>query len=236
MKKFTCESCKSKLYAREVPIFSSLEKNEMNKIATNMAHLTFNKGDILCTEGEESSKLFILSSGSVKLSKLTNEGKEQIVHILNEGEFFGESNLFDNRAISNFTATILEKTNVCIMSKDSFEEVLSKNPNIAFKIINQLSKRLVETENIALNLATNDVHSRIANMLLDFSEKYGVKSNEGIIVRMPISREGMGNYCGITRETISRKLPMFEDIGAIKLKGNKTIIIRNLNQLKEFIY
>ncbi|MDO7204407.1 cyclic nucleotide-binding domain-containing protein [Paraclostridium bifermentans] len=88
MKKFTCESCKSKLYAREVPIFSSLEKDEMNKIATNMAHLTFNKGDILCTEGEESSKLFILSSGSVKLSKLTNEGKEQIVHILNEGEFF----------------------------------------------------------------------------------------------------------------------------------------------------
>ncbi len=174
----------------------------MNKIATNMAHLTFNKGDILCTEGEESSKLFILSSGSVKLSKLTNEGKEQIVHILNEGEFFGESNLFDNRAISNFTATILEKTNVCIMSKDNFEEVLSKNPNIAFKIINQLSKRLVETENIALNLATNDVHSRIANMLLDFSEKYGVKSNEGIIVRLPISREGMGNYCGITRETI----------------------------------
>ncbi|MDO7204406.1 Crp/Fnr family transcriptional regulator [Paraclostridium bifermentans] len=150
--------------------------------------------------------------------------------------FFGESNLFDNRAISNFTATILEKTNVCIMSKDNFEEVLSKNPNIAFKIINQLSKRLVETENIALNLATNDVHSRIANMLLDFSEKYGVKSNEGIIVRLPISREGMGNYCGITRETISRKLPMFEDIGAIKLKGNKTIIIKNLNQLKEFVY
>lgn len=236
MKNFTCESCKSKLYAREVPIFSSLEKDDMNKIANNMAHITFNKGDILCTEAEKSPKLFILSSGSVKLSKLTNEGKEQIVHILKEGEFFGESNLFNIGATSNFTATILEKTNVCIMSKDNFEEVLSKNPNIAFKIINQLSKRLVETENIAMNLATNDIHSRIANMLLDFSEKYGVKSNEGIIVRLPISREGMGNYCGITRETISRKLPMFEDIGAIKLKGNKTIIIKDIDKLKEFIY
>lgn len=236
MKRFSCENCKAKLYAKEVPIFSSLEKDELNKIAFTMSHLTFNKGDILCIEGQESPKLFILSSGSIKLSKLTPEGKEQILHILKEGEFFGESNLFDDDTITNFTATVLEKTNVCIMSKDNFNEILSKNPKISFKIISQLNKRLMEAENIAMNLATNDIHSRIANMILDFSEKYGVKSNDGIIIRLPVSREGMGNYCGITRETISRKLPIFEDIGAIKIKGNKTIIVQDLDKLKDFTY
>lgn len=235
MKNFTCENCKSKLYAKEVPIFSSLEKDEMDKLASNMNHITFNKGAILCTEGEESPKLFILSSGSVKLSKLTADGKEQIIHILKEGEFFGESNLFEKGYISNFTATVLEKTNICIMSKNNFDEVLAKNPSISFKIISQLNKRLSEAENIAVNLATNDIHFRIANMLIEFSEKYGIRSTEGIIIRLPIGREGMGNYCGITRETISRKLPLFENIGAIKLKGNKTIIVKNFDKLKEFI-
>ena len=122
------------------------------------------------------------------------------------------------------------------MSKENFDEVLAKNPSISLKIINQLSKRLVEAENIAINLATNDIHSRIANMILDFSEKYGVKSNEGVIIKLPVNREGMGNYCGITRETISRKLPMFEEIGAIKLKGNKTLIVKDFDKIKEFTY
>ena len=236
MERFSCENCKKKLYAKEVPIFSALSKDEMNKIAITMSHLIFNKGDVLCTEGEKSSNLFILSSGAVKLSKLTSEGKEQIVHILKEGEFFGESNLFEDNPISNFSATVLEKTTICIMSKENFDEVLAKNPSISLKIINQLSKRLVEAENIAINLATNDIHSRIANMILDFSEKYGVKSNEGVIIKLPVNREGMGNYCGITRETISRRLPMFEKIGAIKLKGNKTLIVKDFDKIKEFTY
>ena len=73
-------------------------------------------------------------------------------------------------------------------------------------------------------------------MILDFSEKYGVKSNEGVIIKLPVNREGMGNNCGITRETISRKLPMFEEIGAIKLKGNKTLIVKDFDKIKEFTY
>ncbi len=72
-------------------------------------------------------------------------------------------------------------------------------------------------------------------MILDFGEKYGVNKEQYIEIKLPINREEMANYVGVTRETISRKLSKFEDLDIIKLVGNKVIIIKDEDALKEFI-
>ncbi len=115
------------------------------------------------------------------------------------------------------------------------DEILLKNPDISLKILKEVTKRLAETETLAQNLATNDADIRIANMILDFGEKYGVNKEQYIEIKLPINREEMANYVGVTRETISRKLSKFEDLDIIKLVGNKVIIIKNEDALKEFI-
>ena len=115
------------------------------------------------------------------------------------------------------------------------DEILLKNPDISLKILKEVTKRLAETETLAQNLATNDADIRIANMILDFGEKYGVNKEEYIEIKLPINREEMANYVGVTRETISRKLSKFEDLEIIKLVGNKVIIIKDKDALKEYI-
>ncbi|CBZ02542.1 transcriptional regulator, Crp/Fnr family [Clostridium botulinum H04402 065] len=115
------------------------------------------------------------------------------------------------------------------------DEILLKNPDISLKILKEVTKRLAETETLAQNLATNDADIRIANMILDFGEKYGVNKEQYIEIKLPINREEMANYVGVTRETISRKLSKFEDLDIIKLVGNKVIIIKDEDALKEFI-
>lgn len=115
------------------------------------------------------------------------------------------------------------------------DEILLKNPDISLKILKEVTKRLAETETLAQNLATNDADIRIANMILDFGEKYGVNKEQYIEIKLPINREEMANYVGVTRETISRKLSKFEDLDIIKLVGNKVIIIKDEDALKELI-
>ena len=81
MKKCDCKGYKSCLCNKELTIFKDLTEEEFNKLATGMTCFHFNKGEYICYEGEKLSKLFLISKGSVKTSKLTKGGKEQIMHI-----------------------------------------------------------------------------------------------------------------------------------------------------------
>jgi CRP/FNR family transcriptional regulator len=186
-------------------------------------------------EGYALSKLIIISNGTIKLSKSTYEGKEQIIHILSVGEFFGELSLFNDNYITNFSAVAVNDVRICVISKSNMDIILSKNPHITLKILNEVSKRLMETENLAACLATNDVDHRIICMILEFVDKYGVNKNGVIHVDIPLNREGMASYCGITRETISRKLSKFEQDGLFEFESMKKLIVKDLEKMKNFM-
>ncbi|WP_032123422.1 Crp/Fnr family transcriptional regulator [Clostridium amazonitimonense] len=235
MNQCSCEGCSNNLCAKKVPIFSFLSDEELKKIISMTGHLQFKKGEALCYEGEKSDTLFIINEGKVKLSKITKEGKEQIVHILTSGDFFGELNLFNDEEKYNFSAYAISNVKICTLSKENMDDILMRNPKISLKILKEVTKKLAETENLAQNLATNDADVRIAYMILEFGERYGIKQGEEIEIRLPINREEMANYTGLTRETISRKLSKFEELDIIELKGNKIIIIKNEATLRGYV-
>ncbi len=235
MSKYSCDSCMSKLCAKKVPIFSFLSDDELRKIISMTGHLQFKKGEALCYEGESSDTLFIINEGKVKLSKMTKDGKEQIVHILSSGDFFGELNLFNDEERYNFSGYAISNVKICTLSKKHMDDILMRNPRISLKILKEVAKKLTRAENLAQNLATNDAEIRIAHMILEFSEKYGKATKDGIKIELPINREEMANYCGITRETISRKLSGFEELDIIDFIGNKILIIKDEKSLREYV-
>ncbi len=230
-----CESCTHKLCAKKVPIFSFLSEEELLKIINMTGHKSYKKGDMLCRQGERADTLFIINEGKVKLSKITKEGKEQIVHIFTSGDFFGELSLFSSNENYNFDVYAISNVKICTLSKDDMNKIIMSNPEISLKLLQVITKRLTQTENLAQNLATNDAEIRIAFMLLEFAEKYGIATEEGLQINLPINREEMANYVGVTRETISRKLSIFEELGIIDLKGNKVLIIKELDTLKSYV-
>ena len=87
MNQCNCTSCMNTLCAKKVPIFSSLCLKRSKKIVHMTGHKSYKKGELLCSEGEKSNTLFIINEGGVKISKLTKDGKEQIIHILTSGDF-----------------------------------------------------------------------------------------------------------------------------------------------------
>lgn len=235
MRTFNCISCKTKLCASKVPIFSSLAKEDIVKIVSRIHHFEYKKGEPICLEGELSDSLIIINSGRIKLTKVTKEGKEQIIRILTSGDFLGEFSIFSDNETYNFSAYALSPVNICSLNKEDMNLILIENPQISIKILREVSQRLIEAENLAQNLATNDAEIRVANLILELSEKYGKVNSKGVEIDLPISREDMANYIGVTRETISRKLNKFQELGIITLVGNKTLIILDKEALMDYI-
>lgn len=225
-----CKHCGRSLCIHRVPLFSSLSEENLLQIADLIQHKSFEKGELLISEGGSMESLIIIHQGRVKAFRYTSAGREQILYLFSEGDFFGEQYLFSNlRATYNVEA--LSPVKICLLTKSQLHKVLLTHPHVAIKLISELGKRIAQMENAFQSMGIRDVDARVATLLLDFAEKFGVDAPGGPLIILPISREGMANYLGIARETLSRKLSKFEDDGLIQSVDLKTIQVRDRDSL-----
>lgn len=225
--------CTHQYCAQKVSIFSSLSSDELKQITDLITHKTFSKGQVIFSEGDPFNQLYIINSGSIKVFKYTKDGKEQILYILNEGEFLGDLSLL-KKGVLQFNAVALEDVKLCIIYKSDFDNIIKNNPTISLKVLEYAYDRITELENLVQTLTTKDIESRLATLLINLSKNFGTKTNKGIDIHLPMSREDMANFIGVTRETISRKLSYFQSESIIEIIGNKTIRIISLDELQNF--
>lgn len=233
MHRCECQTCTGKYCAKKVPIFAMLAEGQMAEITSLINGRNFKKGQVFLFEGDVSDRFYIINKGKVKLYTYTKEGKEQIFYFLSEGDFIGDLSLL-KKGTFKFNAEALEDVSVCILTKDDFDNIVRRNPEISLRILESLHDRLVGLENLVQTLSTKDVDARIAGLLLSLAESISNQQHGEIIIDTALSREEMANYIGVTRETISRKLTGMQDDGVIELVGNKKIIIKDLARLKRF--
>lgn len=226
----SCCTCNHKYCAKKVSLFSSLSDKDLNKVVSLVTQKSFDKGDAIFSEGEIFDKLFIINSGSMKVYKYSKDGKEQILYILKEGEFLGDLNLLKKDTFK-FSATALEATNICIIHKNDFDVLMNNNPNISIKVLEYAHDRITSLENLVQTLTTKDVEVRLATLLLNLSKTFGVKTAKGIEITLSLTREDMANFIGVTRETISRKLSLFQNENIIEIFDNKLILIKDMEAL-----
>jgi CRP/FNR family transcriptional regulator len=227
-----CGHCQHQLCAKRVPIFSSLDEEELNQVVGLIVRRQYAKGETIFMEGSELDSLIIVNHGMVKAFRYTQEGKEQILYIFSEGDFFGEKNLL-SRQEATYNVEALEPTHICMIRSRDFQALIREYPDISLKIIRELSRRLDRLENAVQNMGTKSAEARIGAVLLEFAEKYGSSHAAGIQFELPFSREGIANYIGVARETVSRRLNHLQEEGVIDMVGNKKIIIKNKEALLE---
>lgn len=227
-----CAQCLKKLCTRSIPIFASLDRGQLEKISSVTAHPNYEKGAVILEENSHPDFVAIVSQGSVKACKYTPDGREQILYVFSEGDFFGEQNLlFDRPAFYHVVA--LEPVQLCLLYKRDFEALLRDNPDIAVKIIGELGWRLMHLENAVQNMGVRSLEARINAVLLELAQRYGTHTPEGVLLKLPLSREGLANYIGVARETVSRKLGALENEGIIRSINSKTLLIKDLSLLQE---
>jgi CRP/FNR family transcriptional regulator, anaerobic regulatory protein len=209
-----------------VPIFNHLEPEQMDEIMTAARSLSFKKGELVYQAGEQSDSLYIVNTGKIRIYRLSESGKEQLLRILNPGEFTGEHALFTEELHENFAQAMVD-TQVCLIKRSDLQELLLKYPTISLKILTQFSKRLEQSEKQTARFATEKVETRLALFLAECLES----NDQGYEITLPMSKKDLASYLGTTPETISRKLTDFEAAGLIKQKPHKKIAILDLDEL-----
>lgn len=230
--KKTCQECQHGYCLREIALFSSLTHEEMLKISNEAIVHTYKRGEVVFSQGDPAKHLYIVCQGKMKIKKYTVDGREQILYIMSEGDFIGAFNLLKEDQFE-FTAEALEDAEISMVSKDAFKEILLNNPEITIKIMEKAYERIKKVESLVDRLGTNNVDAKVAGLLLNLESNFGHRTKEGTLLKLSINREEMGALAGIARETMTRKLTMFQNLGVIKLIGTKQILIRNREALEE---
>ena len=167
----------------------------------------------------------------VKLSSLSDKGRETILHILKPDEVFGELLLSEERR--PFTAVTLEDSVVTIISKESFVELLLAVPTVALTFIRLLSKRLALVERGLAEFGHTWSYHRLARVLLQLSEKYGKEVPNGILINVRLTHEDLANLIGTSRETVTTQLGKFTDMGLLKRDARRFIVAKS--KLTDFV-
>ncbi len=226
-----CEKCTGKYCAKKVSIFSTLQDEQLREIANMVVHRRYKKGQTIFFQGDVADKLYIVNKGKIKVFRYTKEGKEQILYILSDGDFIGDLSLLKKGKLE-FNAEALEDTAICTLTKEDFDKILADNPGITLRILEVVHDRVVNLENLVQRLSTKDVESRVIGVLLSLVKDFGKETDGVVELELPLSREEIGNYSGLTRETVSRTLTSMQEEGLIELIGNKKILIRDMDYLK----
>lgn len=221
-----CHHCKSHAQCIEhVPIFASLSREEKMEVAEIASSRSFKKGEMVYRAGDGGGTLFVLHTGRVKLFRLNASGKEQVLRLVGPGEFIGELSLFSSLPLTA-NAQALESTTMCILQGERLKELMTKYPSIAFKVMDELSRRLEKAENRIEDISLSPVAKRVAGALLELSE--GRQE-----IHLPMTKGDLASQLGMTQETLSRKLAALQEEGLITLKGHRKIIIKDRAELEE---
>ena len=201
----------------QVPIFYGLNKQEISEIAGITTGKQFNKGEMIFLAGDKTENLYVIHTGLVKISRISQEGKEQIIRIAGPGDFIGELSLF-NHSTSRNNAEVIVTASVCLIEGKKIKEIIYRLPNISLKILEELSERMENAENLIEHLGIHDVEQRIAETLSSMAD-------ENNLVNLSMSKKDLAAHIGTSQETLSRKLSSFQNKGWIKMIGQRQIQI-----------
>ena len=246
-KKLTIEDIK------KIQLFSDLSENDLKKIYSFSNFKKLKKGEILFFDTEPFTGFYCVLEGSVKLYKISSEGREHIVHIMCPYNTFGEVPVFDNyEAVMNDTAVypinamaLEDDTDVLLVSAKPFLSFLKENPNVCLKFLSTLSRRLKLLNNHIEGITLHDIKRRLAKYILDEFEnaknqKEKIEKTKHILLKeknsieLAISKNDLASHLGTILETLSRTFKKLQDEKILEGQGKK-IPIKNYNKLKSYV-
>ncbi len=212
-------------HLRKVPIFSDLSDSDLKKISEKMISRLYEKGKMILLEQSQGETFFIIISGVVKVTRLSDDGREVILAILGESDFFGEMSLLDGEGRSaNIVAN--EQSEVVTLSRSDFLDCLQKYPKIAIALLEELAVRLRKSDQHIESLSLSDSEQRIGLTLIRLAEELGtIKQGDVNVKNLPYQQD-IANMAGTSRETVSRTLKLLETKNLLKRDGRNLTIYK----------
>jgi CRP/FNR family transcriptional regulator, cyclic AMP receptor protein len=215
---------------RKTPLFASLTPKEMQSLVARVTKRRFHHGEMLFTEGDSCSGLFLVASGKVRIFKLSPAGREQVLAVEGPGSSFAELPVFDG---GNYpaSASAAEDTEVLFISRKDFQNFCREHPNVALEVIAVVGSRLRRLVGIIEDLSFTTVRHRLITLILRLVQTSGAPSRQGVCVALTKTHQELAAELGTVRELVSRNLSRLQAEGFLDVEGRK-ITVKDLAGLK----
>ncbi len=227
MEENRCENC----IIRKFNALRAMTKEELKVVSDSKISKTVKKGEQIFEEGEKLNGVYCVRNGVSKLSKLSANGKDQIVKLATKGEVIGQRSVVSEES-ANLSATAVSDMEVCFVPGEVIVNTLHKNPEFTYEVLRHMAHDLKEADDVIVNMSQKTVKQRIAEALLYMKSNFGLDS-EGYLA-LVLSREDIANVVGTATESCIRILSEFRKKGYIKTSG-KRMAIADERKLKDLV-
>jgi len=210
-------------YLKKIPLLAELGPEALARMAERVEQREVRRRDVIYLPGDPGSSLFFVNGGRVKISKVTRDGKALTLNYCGPSELFGESCLVDGGPREEM-AEAMENAMITEVERGDYERLIQHHATLGYRMTRLLAKRRLELENKLETLVFRDVTSKLAELLLQLAEEYGVDDARGTLVALKITHQELANLIGSTRETVSLTLSQFKKKNLICTEGRKVII------------
>jgi CRP/FNR family transcriptional regulator, cyclic AMP receptor protein len=205
---------------RKVPLFSQLAPGDLDRVVEISRERAYPRNSVILFEDDPGDALYVVAQGQVKVVLIGEDGREVILSVMGEGEFFGEMALIDDEPRSAHVIA-MEDSTLLVIRREDFQAQLQQTPGIALALLRELSRRLRRVDEKVGSLVLLDVNGRVAQLLLDLADEAG-----GERITRRLTHHTIAQMIGSSRETVSRTMRELVEKGYIEV-SRREIVIRD---------
>jgi CRP/FNR family transcriptional regulator len=202
---------------------AGLSEEDVQRVCSCCALKRYKRGTFIYLADDEGDPVLFLKAGRVKVFRLSEEGKEKIISIFKKGDMFGEVALFSSNGAGQTMAQVLEEAEMCRFDKRDLEEIIMDCPQVAIKVIQSLSRKLLRATRQIECLSLMNVHERIKCMLGELAEEQGLVTARGVELRL--THREIGCLVSANRVTVTKAIHNLEREGFLRVLNRRIIII-----------
>ena len=210
-------------FLAKVPVFGALDEEARAELARYLKPARHKKEAVIVSREEPGTALFLLVAGKVKVVLYGPSGREVILSMLKDGDFFGEMSLLDGQPRSASVVAIAD-SEVLILDRGDFVRFVENRPSVGLSMLAEMSRRLREADAKIGSLALLDVYGRVARALLDLAKKEGEETEQGVVVKDRPTHQQLAGMVGTSRETVSRVMSELQKQGYLRTHGKRLIL------------
>ncbi|MBI5575172.1 MAG: Crp/Fnr family transcriptional regulator [Deltaproteobacteria bacterium] len=209
---------------RKAPLFANLPPEDMRRVEGIASVKRYSKKESVFREGDRADGFYVVSTGRVKVFKLSADGKEQVLHLIAPGQSFAEATIFEG-GVYPAHAEALDDCEAIYLPKRQFIELLERNPRIALRMMASLSRWLKRMTDLVDSISLRDVETRLVRFISDEMKYRGIPLKDGAVYELDISKNVLASRLGTVPETFSRTLKKLQDEEKISVKGKQIRIL-----------
>lgn len=210
-----------------VPIFSRLTRTQQEQVAEVARPVRAAAGEAVYQQGGAPAPLIVVHTGLVKLTRVSPDGRERVLQVMEPGDFVGEASLLSGGR-PDHSAIAVTKSSLCVFRREDFAKLLAVHPQVGFEMLAAMSRRLGAAQDLLEQVSSQEVGARVADYLLGLET---VRSAHGIEVALPLPKKDVASLLGTTPESFSRALSRLVEQDVVRLDGPRRVTIVDADAL-----